>query len=160
MDAVLEDDGGGVASSGSGRNVKRSRWLEGIFRGVAIDSGTVAPLLEPPRTPTVPVLTPVALQVDSASHSAAAVAAAMVQRLELSFSSLFDYQWCPHRYYLRKVVKLPSFPSPAMSYGKGSSGVIGRCHSCRSYRLGAGPTPLGRTAILETCVIDANTRPW
>ena len=127
VDAVLDDDGSGVASSGSGRNVKRSRWLEGIFRGVAIDSGTVAaPTHEPPRTPTVPVLTPAALPVDSASHSAAAVAAAMVQRLELSFSSLFDYQWCPHRYYLRKVVKLPSFPSPAMSYGKGSSGVIGR----------------------------------
>lgn len=40
---------------------------------------------------------------------------------------MFDYQWCPHRFYLRKVQGLPVFPTPAMVYGTGMHAAVEAC---------------------------------
>jgi hypothetical protein len=101
----------------SARSVKRSRWLDVLFPG----PGTA------PRPLGMPGVRSGAGPSAVLSSTPPRIAAGSARKgstaplLELSFSSLFDYQWCPHRYYLRKVVGLPSFPSPAMSYGTGES---------------------------------------
>jgi hypothetical protein len=99
------------------RRVRRSRFLDDLF-----DASVSASLSRPPKPVAVASDTPDAPVVGAVSTPLALPYTGGL--LELSFSSLADYQWCPHRFFLRKVVRIPLSPSPAMTYGSGAWSAV------------------------------------
>lgn len=133
-----EVDGDDLASPKLGpaprRGPRRSRWLEALFPPLGPSALLHQGLSEPRwgggfQRDRGQGLESMALVGDVREPGASAFKSAP---LELSFSSMFDYQWCPHRYYLRKVLGLPVFPTPAMVYGTGmvSMLVVSTCVVC------------------------------
>ena len=107
-------DGGEPDVASKTRAVKRSRFIEVAF-GCPPESITSSGTYVPPKRSSSP-------QIPRDERSAALPTPHQYEPGEfvtLSFSSLFDYQWCPQRYYLRKVAGYPKLLTPGMMYGSG-----------------------------------------
>jgi hypothetical protein len=105
---------------------RRSKLLERIFRHPPSRSPlyshslrTVA--LHPPR-----------LMTDATGSTPAAFADTDV--VQLSFSSMFEYNWCPARYYFRRIACVPTASVPALTYGSGKGLAAPLCVMCSPTR--------------------------
>jgi CRISPR/Cas system-associated exonuclease Cas4 (RecB family) len=94
------------ASTATSTSNKRSRFLDAIFG------------IPPTASCDVIVSTPTSApcNLDQASIT-----------LLLSYTRLHEYMWCPHRFYLRRIINLEPPGTPAMLYGRALHAAVAQC---------------------------------
>ena len=99
----------------------------------AAGSAPTAPLPSPPGSTDAAVAAqpPASPSPRDATGSAPGEPAALLELAPMSFTAISEYEWCPHRYYLRRVARLPQpVPAPAaLLYGRAlheAAAVCGR----------------------------------
>ena len=119
------------------RRVRCSRYLDAVYADCSAVAGpgaaAVAPSLSPP--------------VDVTAALAPASSAPGTDLLPLSYSSLFDFRSCPHRYYLRKVVGAPQSSNVAMVYGSALHSAAEACGRTVQQQHAAGVAVVAPAAV-------------